>query len=86
MIEPTPEEFRGWLEQSCGKYFRESLRERITSYQDDWSSGMFNSKENKEESQIANSEALGRVQEIGEILMILEELSTDETTEDNETE
>ena len=87
MKEPTPEQLRGWLAQPSGEWFVNHLNGRVQELQDDWASGMFNSKESKEETEISNSEALGRVQEIGELLATLEERCIDdESSEDTETE
>lgn len=81
MIEPTPEEFRGWLDQSCGKYFKIVLEQKLDELKDDWASGVFTG-DNTEETTQLNSEALGKAQQIADIIITLEELSTDE--EDDE--
>jgi hypothetical protein len=46
---------------------------------------MFNPTESTEEAKNLNSEALGKVQQVGEILATLEEKSTDDSSEEEDT-
>ncbi len=84
MVEPTPEEFRGWLDMSVGKYFKQVLSEKMQDLKDDWASGAFTGLNTEETIQL-NSEALGKVQQLADITLTLDELSTDEE-EDEEIE
>ena len=82
--EPTPAEVRGWLDQSVGKYFLAYLHSEIKELQDDWANGDFTG-EVAEITIQRNSEALGKVQQTANVLLKLEEMSTDdEPTEDTE--
>lgn len=77
MKEPTPEEVRGWREQSVGQYFEGMQKQKMEDLKDSWASGDFTG-ENVEETIQLNSEALGKVQQIAETLLDLEDMSEDE--------
>lgn len=82
MIEPTPEEVRGWLDQSSGKYFKqEVIIKKIDELKDDWASGAFTGENNEQTIQL-NSEALGKVQQLYDLLLTLDEMCTDEQTDE----
>lgn len=84
MKEPTAEEVRGWREQSVGQYFEDMLKQKMEDLKDGWANGGFTG-ENAEMTIQLNSEAIGKVQQIADILIDLEEMSTDErTTESTE--
>ena len=84
MTQPTAEEFRGWLDQSVGKYFKADLEESMYALMENWANGYYNNPENSEETLLRNSEALGKVQQIAEILSILEENSSEEEDDSSE--
>ena len=81
--EPKPEEVRGWLDQSVGKYHRALLERMLEDLKDNWANGDYTGSTTEETIQL-NSEALGKVQQIAEIIVTLDELSTDEEKEDEE--
>lgn len=74
---PRPDQVRGWLNQRTGRYFRSYCSELMEDLKDNWASGLYTG-ENAEETIQLNSEAIGKVQQIAELLLDLEELSTDE--------
>ena len=80
MIQPTPEEVRGWLDQSVGKYHINQLNQMVTDLKDAWASGDFTGMTNEKTIQL-NSEAIGKAQQIGTILLTLDEMCTDEPEE-----
>lgn len=82
MIEPTPEEWRGWLDQSVGKAFKVMLEDSVQDLKDSWASGDFTGEDTEATIQL-NSEALGKVQQIAEILLTLEEKQKDEEPEES---
>ena len=80
--EPTPEQARGWLNQRTGKYYKAFLIEEMEDIKDNWASGMYTGQ-NIEETIQLNSEAIGRVQQIAEILLKLDEMTENEPDEQN---
>lgn len=83
---PTPEEWRGWLDQSVGKYFKEEvLKVKLEDLKDDWANGQFTADSAEATIQL-NSEALGKTQAYADIILTLEEISTDDSSEDEENE
>ena len=81
----TPEEVRGWREQSVGRYFEELLKQKMEDLKDDWANGDFTGQTPEETIQL-NSEALGKVWQIADILLTLEEMSNEPNTDDTEEE
>ncbi len=82
--EPTPAEFRGWLDQKTGKYFILWLKNEMLLIQEDWANGDFTGDSTEKTIQL-NSEAIGKINQIANILLTLEEMSTDdENSEDNQ--
>lgn len=78
LAEPTAEEVRGWMGMGVGKYvFNKILPEMMEELKDSWANGEFTGNTTEETIQ-RNSEALGKVQQLGEILITLEEMSKDD--------
>jgi hypothetical protein len=80
-VEPSAEEARGWLNQSAGKYFMHTLRVKLEDLKDDWANGAF-TRDHVEASYQLNSEALGKVQQLADIILTLEEMTIDEEDEE----
>ncbi len=82
--EPTPAEFRGWLDQKTGKYFILWLKNEMLELQGNWANGDYTGNSTEETIQL-NSEAIGKINQIANILLNLDEMKTDdESSEDNE--
>lgn len=77
LVKPIPEEFRGWLSQSVGKYYKDMLMEMMEELRDGWVNDDYN-RESEAQTRRLNSEALGKAKMLAEILVQLEELSADE--------
>ena len=74
--EPTPEQLKGWLNQRSGRWLTAYLIERIEDIKDGWANGDYTGSTTEETIQL-NSEAIGRVQEIAEFLVTLDEMKED---------
>ena len=86
MTEPTPEEARGWLDQSVGKYFKAILNEKMNDLKDDWANGVFTAEDADTTIQL-NSEALGKVGQVADIILTLDEMcKNEEPDKEEETE
>ena len=81
MTEPSVEEARGWIGMGTGKYFKNELVSQLEDLKDSWVNGDFTAESTEATTQL-NSEALGKAQAIAEILLTLEEMTTDEEVED----
>ena len=79
--EPSPIQARGWMNQRVGKYHKAQLVEILEDIKDNWANGDYTGKNTEETIQL-NSEAIGRVQQVAEIILILEEMCTDEDDEE----
>ena len=82
--EPTPEQCRGWMNQRVGKYHKSVLFEKVEDLKDCWANGDFTGNSTEETIQL-NSEALGKVQAIADVIVTLEEMTTDDSEEENYT-
>lgn len=82
--EPTPQQAAGWLGQRVGKYHKAVLFEKIDDLKDCWSNGDFTGSSTEETIQL-NSEALGKVQAYGDVILSLEEMVTDENEQEDYT-
>jgi hypothetical protein len=81
MVEPTAEEVRGWLDQSVGKYHKNQLNEMLQNLMEGWVNEDYNG-ETLEETNRRNSIALGKAQQLAEIILTLEEMCINEETID----
>lgn len=77
LVVPTAEEVRGWMGMGVGKYFNNVLLTQMEDLKDAWANGEFTGSTTEETIQ-KNSEALGKIQQIAEILLTLEEMSNDD--------
>ena len=80
MKEPTQEEIKGWLNQNVTQFYKSKLEQAIEDIKDNWANGDFTGVTQEETIQ-KNSEAIGKVQQTAEILLMLDEM-IDEDTED----
>ncbi len=80
--EPTTAEVRGWLEMPTGKYFVDLLKNQIVEIQENFINGDYTGSSTDETIQL-NAAAIGSGQAIANILLTLEEMSTDEQNTDN---
>jgi hypothetical protein len=82
MKEPSPEQASGWLGQPTGEYYQYMLAEKIEEIKDNWANGLYTGESTEETAQL-NAEAVGKIQGIGEAIVLLEEMTeVDDETED----
>lgn len=79
---PTPAEFRGWLDQKTGKYFILWLKNEMLELQECWANGDFTGDSTEKTIQL-NSEAIGKINQIANILLNLDEMKTNEESDED---
>ena len=73
LTEPMPDEVRGWMQMPPGKYLKAWLQSQLAALQENWMNGAYS----KGSDGRFDAEAIGRAQQIAEILLKLEELQED---------